>query len=122
MPHPTKILDINTDLNMETVDDYGALELIRAIRDRAIRDHIRMTADGVEWTRTMGNKRDIERYLRSKIGRYGLDMRPSELIKKLQNMTQEEALEIMKRLRCGKIGSDDEEQKEVVDIYDGVFV
>lgn len=106
MLYPEKIPgeDFEFAFTAETMDDDGAIRLIRAMRGQAIKDHIWLTANNVASTKSRGSKKTIEWFLHK--NNLGGSMDSERIIKYLRSFDQEQAQAALDRIRAQAHGKE----------------
>ena len=94
------------ELRVEDIHPAEMNVLLGAVFKQAIKDYVKIVASGEKRLNYIGSKKEIEKYLDSLLAYAGTTMYVPDVKKKLMAMTQEEAIEYMKALKCKKSRGD----------------
>lgn len=90
------------ELRVEDIHPTEMNALLGAVFKQAIKDYVKIVASGETKLNYIGSKKEIEKYLDSSLAYAGTTMYVPDVKKKLMAMTQEEAIEYEKALRCNR--------------------
>jgi hypothetical protein len=90
------------ELRVEDIHPAEMNALLGAVFKQAVKDYVKIVASGEERLNYIGSKKEIEKYLDSPLAYAGTTMYVPDVKKKLKAMTQEEAIEYEKALRCNR--------------------
>ena len=90
------------ELRAEDIHPEDLKRLLNAVFEQAVKDYVKIVANGVYKINYVGSRGEIERYFDSPLASGGTHMYVPDVKKKLMAMTQEEAIEYMKALKCSR--------------------
>lgn len=89
---------------MKTEDIYPAdmKRLLNAVFNQAVRDYVKLVANGEDRINGIGSRKEIEKYFDTGMASAGTHMHVPTVKKKLMNMTQQEAAGYLRSLKCDR--------------------
>lgn len=89
-------------MRAEDIQPADMKRLLNAVFKQAVKDYVKLVANGEDRINGIGTRKEIERYFDTGMATAGTHMYVPDVKKKLMNMSQEEAIEYMKTLRCDR--------------------
>ena len=89
-------------MRAEDIQPSDMKRLLNAVFKQAVKDYVKLVATGEDRINGIGTRKEIERYFDTGMATAGTHMYVPDVKRKLMNMSQAEAIEYMKVLRCDR--------------------
>lgn len=89
-------------MRAEDIHPADMKRLLNAVFDQAVRDYVKLVANGEDRINGIGIRKEIERYFDTGMASAGTHMHVPTVKKKLMNMTQQEAAGYLRSLKCNR--------------------
>jgi len=89
-------------MRTEDIRPANMKRLLNAVFKQAVRDYVKLVASGKDRINDIGSRKEIEIYFNTGMASAGTHMHVPSVKKRLMNMSQAEAIEYLKILKCDK--------------------